>query len=69
MRHGIHVCGPDELKVLQQITNSVVQELRQAGLADANLRLRVGRKVFKYASGDVLNVDGIKQSVLASFQN
>jgi hypothetical protein len=68
MRTGTQVCGPDELKVLQQIVNSLWLELRPADRGP-ELHLRVSRQVVRYAGNDLLDVEGIKRAVRASFKN
>jgi hypothetical protein len=71
MRTGIDVCGPDTLKVLQQIFDSVWFQMQQEGLvdpADESMREQISRLVIHNADGDVLDVDGIKRAVLASVQ-
>lgn len=73
MRSGTQVYGPDELKILQQIVESVLEQLsRRAAYRKvdrAALRRRISRQVFKYAKRDVLSVDAIRQAVLATFHN
>jgi hypothetical protein len=71
MRTGIGVCGPDALKVLQQIFDSVWFQMEQEGLvdpADQSMREQISRLVIDNVDGDVLDVDGIKRAVLASVQ-
>jgi hypothetical protein len=67
------LCGSDELKLLQQIADSVVDELSQTPDYKAADRIqlfhRVGKQVFKSCDGgDLLSVDEIKREVLAKFQ-
>jgi hypothetical protein len=73
MRTQIDVCGPDQLKVLQQIFDSVWFQMKQAPafcFADEEkLREQISRRVLECANGDVLNVEAIKQSVLATFEH
>jgi hypothetical protein len=72
MRSSGHVCGPDELKLLQQIFDSILSELEQepaSCFADPPvLRLQVARSVMERASGDLLDVNTIKHSVLNSLR-
>jgi hypothetical protein len=71
MRAGVDVCGPDTLKVLQQIFDSIWFQMKQEGLVDpADIRMReqISRLVIENVDGDVLDVDGIKRAVLASVQ-
>jgi hypothetical protein len=71
MRAETDVCGPDTLKVLQQIFDSVWLEMKHNPafhFADeTTLREQVSRRVLDVASGDVLDVETIKQKVIASF--
>jgi hypothetical protein len=71
MRTQLDVCDSDHLKVLQQIFDSVWFQMKQNpafGFADEeSLREKVSRRVIERANGDILDVEGIKQSVLASF--
>jgi hypothetical protein len=71
MRTHIDVYGPDQLKVLQQIFDSVWYQMKQdPGFMFADegqLRERVSRRVIESVNGDILDSDAIKQSVLASF--
>jgi hypothetical protein len=73
MRTAINVCGPDELNVLQQIFDSVWIQLKQDPafhLTDQEmLREQISRKVVECIGDDILDIDGIRQSVLASFIN
>ena len=73
MRTQLNVCDSDHLKVLQQIFDSVWFQMRQGpafGFADEErLREQVSRRVMERASGDILDVEGIKQSVLTSFES
>ena len=72
MRTETGVCGPDTLKVLQHIYDSVWFEMKQNPafhFADEQvLREQVSRRVIDLANGDVLDLDGIKQKVIASFE-
>jgi len=72
MRTRLRVCGSDELKVLQQIADSVVDALSQNPAYESadktQLFHRVGKEVFKSCDGgDLLSVDEIKHRVLAEF--
>lgn len=73
MRTGTGVCGTDELKVLQHIADSVVDELSRTAACQATdktkLYHRVGKQVFKACviGDELLNVDEIKRAVLAKF--
>lgn len=71
MRTQLDVCDSDHLKVLQQIFDSVWFQMKQNpafGFADEErLREQVSRRVIERANGDILDVEGIKQSVLSSF--
>lgn len=71
MRSGHTLCGPDELTVLQQVFDSVWVQLQQDPaflFADeAALRDQVSRRVVECASGDLLDMNGIKRKVLTSF--
>jgi hypothetical protein len=74
MRTGLQVCGSDELKVLQQIADSIVDELSQNAAYQTVDRTehfhRVGKQVFKTCDGgDLFSVDEIKERVLAKFQH
>jgi hypothetical protein len=69
MRTGVQVCGPDELKLLQQILDSIVSELQQdPSCCPQALREQIARSVMERASGDLLDVDKIKHSVLRSLR-
>jgi hypothetical protein len=72
MRTGLRACGSDELKVLQQIADSIFDELSQTPAYQSadktQLFHRVGKQVFKACDeGDLLSVDEIKRRVLAKF--
>jgi hypothetical protein len=71
MRPATDVCGPETIKVLQQIFDSVWFEMKQdpafAFADEPLLREQVSRKVMDLAHDDVLDVEGIKQKVIASF--
>lgn len=71
MRTQFDVCGPDQLKVLQQIFDSVWFQMQQDPgflfFDEEKLREKVSRRVIEFAKGDVLDMDGIKQKVIASF--
>jgi hypothetical protein len=71
MRTQIDVYGPDQLKVLQQIFDSVWFEMKQDPnflfVEEEKLREQVSRRVIESVDGDILDIDGIKRSVLASF--
>jgi hypothetical protein len=73
MRTCTTVCGPDELKVLDQIVDSIVNQLkhnrRYSGVDQTRIRERISKQVFQQARRDVLNVDGIRRRVLAAFEN
>jgi hypothetical protein len=73
MRTQLDVCDSDHLKVLQQIFDSVWFQMKQNaafGFADEErLREQVSRRVIERANGDILDVEGIKQSVMASFES
>lgn len=72
MRTTIDVCGPDKLKVLQQIFDSVWLQMKQDPTLpcadDDTLREQVSRRVMEFANRDVLDVNGIKRKVLNSFK-
>lgn len=72
MRTELAVNSPDELKVLQQIFDSVWFQLKQDPafhFADQDkLREQVSRRVIESANGDILDIEEIKRSVLASFE-
>jgi len=54
MRTGSQVCGPDELKVLQQIFDSVWRDFKgRQGYEVA--RRRVSAQVFRFVDGDILD--------------
>lgn len=72
MRMGLQVCGTDELKVLQRIADSVVEELSALPAYKTTdktqLYHRVGKEVFKTCdNSDLLGVDELKRAVLAKF--
>jgi hypothetical protein len=71
MRTHIDVYGPDQLKVLQQIFDSVWFQLKQdPSFVHAHgdkLREQLSRRVIESVNGDILDIDAIKRSVLASF--
>ena len=70
MRINMQVYGPDELKVLSQIVDTVLRESSpESVVLDARLRERVSKQVIKHAARDVLNVDSIKRAVLAGLMN
>jgi hypothetical protein len=73
MRTGTTVCGSDELKVLDQIVDSIADQLkrheRYSEVDQAKLRERISKQVFRQAGSDVLNVDAIKRRVLFAFEN
>ena len=67
MGSRLEVCGPDDLKVLQQILDSVWLQLQQKGMVrpdDAVSRQRVAASIMSCVGGDVLDVERIKQSVI-----
>jgi hypothetical protein len=69
MRTGVNVCGPDQLKVLQQVFDSLWHEMEREGIVDAldeTMRDRVSRLVIDNADPDVLDVKRIKEAVLSS---
>lgn len=68
------VCGSDELKTLQHITDSLVKELSVLpSYKDADkteLFHRVGKHVFKACDkGNSLSDDDLRRVVLAKFQD
>ena len=68
------VCGSDELKVLQHITDAVVDELSALpaykDTDKTRLYHRVGKHVFKACdSGNGLSDDELKRVVLAKLQD
>lgn len=72
MRTGSQVCGPDELKVLQQIFDSVWLDLVKDGKVHENdevARRRVSAQMFKFVDGDIMDVEAIKSAVLKSLQS
>ena len=73
MRTQIDVYGPDQLKVLQQIFDSVWFEMKQDPgflfVEEDKLREQVSRRVIESANGDIFDIDGIKRSVLAFFMH
>jgi hypothetical protein len=74
MRTGIRLCGSGELKVLQQVADSIVDELGHdpayRTIDKTKLLHRVGKQVFKTCTdGDLLSVDEIKRRVLAKFHH
>ena len=67
MRSQLEACGPDDLKVLEQILDSVWLELQKKGLVaphDAVNRQLVAANVFSCAKDDGLDLEKIKRSVL-----
>ncbi|HEY7748118.1 MAG TPA: hypothetical protein VH933_05525 [Aestuariivirgaceae bacterium] len=71
MRTGIDVCGPDQLKILQQIFDCVWLEMLKEGNVDTTdeiLRNSVSRRVMDHAHGDIWDVEGIKRAVLKSLK-
>jgi hypothetical protein len=71
MRTGTDVCGPDQLKILQQIFDSVWQQMKLDPnfhiVEEEELRLQVSQRVLAYAEPDLLDINGIKHRVLRSF--
>jgi hypothetical protein len=71
MRTGTDVCGPDQLKILQQIFDSVWQQVKLDPnfhiVEEEELRLQVSQRVMAYAERDLLDINGIKYRVLRSF--
>jgi hypothetical protein len=73
MPKGLQFCGTDQLKVLQHIAESIVDELSRTPAYEAvdktQLYHRVGKQVFKTCDdGDLLSTDEIKRMVLAKVQ-
>jgi hypothetical protein len=65
MRKGTLVCGPDELKVLQQILDSCMGQLKNHLThrhAD-EAQLRAAKQVLRHAAKDILDVSTIKRKV------
>lgn len=63
MRTNLNVCGPDQLRVLQQVFNAVWKELEDDGRAapgDRALKDWVAAKIMSCADGDVLDVEWVK---------
>jgi hypothetical protein len=73
MRRSTRLYGPDELKVIEQIVDAVVAQLSRGKRLDAaekkRLRERVSKQVFKLSNAELLEVDAIRQRVLAAFKN
>lgn len=70
MRRECQAFGPDELKVLSQIITSASLELQKMGSDDCDqLRERIARQALKYASDDLLNINEIRQKVVASLRD
>jgi hypothetical protein len=71
MRTGMNVCGPDQLKVLQQIFDSVWLQMKQDPNfhvdEEEELRLEVSQRVMACAERDLLDFNEIKSRVLQSF--
>jgi hypothetical protein len=71
MRTSLRVCGPDQLRVLQQIFNSIWKELEEDGKAapgDKALRDWVAAKIISCADPDVLDVEWMKWVVRNSME-
>jgi hypothetical protein len=70
MRGGTDVWGPDQLKILQQIFDSVWIQIREEpqfkSVEEEMLRRHVSRRVMAYAEADVLDVNAIRGRVLRS---
>jgi hypothetical protein len=69
MRTGVNVCGPDQLKVLQQVFDSLCHQMEREGIVDSmdgTMRDRISRLVIDNANPDVLDVERIKEAVLSS---
>jgi predicted transcriptional regulator len=65
-RKQVYVYTPDQMKVLQQVFESLWDELEQAGrvhMSDANMRQYVSGLVMAHATPDYLNVANIKEHV------
>jgi hypothetical protein len=73
MRRSTRLYGPDELKVLEQIVDALVDQLSRGKRLDTAEKKRpperVSKQVFKQSNADLLEVDAIRQRVLASFKN
>jgi hypothetical protein len=68
-RTGTHVCGPNELKVLQQIFDAIWLYLRKDGRVYADdevVRRWVAARVFRFAGSDVVDAETIKAAVIQS---
>jgi hypothetical protein len=66
-----HAYGPDQLKVLQQIFDSIWQEIKQKGRVqphDENMRRYISGLVMSHAVPDFLDVEGIKRKVRRSLK-
>jgi hypothetical protein len=64
------VCGPERLKILQQVFDSIWQELQREGRAgpdDETLRQWVAAQVFASANRDVMDVEWVRWVVFNSF--
>lgn len=72
MRTNLQVCGPDQLRVLQQIFNTIWKELENGGRAapgDKVLKDWVAAKVISCADGDVLDLEWVKWVVQNSIES
>lgn len=73
MRTAMDVCGPDQLKVLQQVFDSIWCEMQHDPafqFADQDeLRNRVSRQVVESACNDLLDVEGIKRKVMSFWKS
>jgi hypothetical protein len=72
MRTGMDVCGPDQLKVLQQIFDSVWLQMKQDSnfqlAEEEELRREVSQRVIAFAGQDLFDLNGIKSRVLKSME-
>ena len=65
------VYTPDQMKVLQQVFESIWDELEDAGrvqAADENMRRYVSGLVMSHAAPDYLNVEAIREQVRRSLK-
>jgi hypothetical protein len=73
MRRSTRLYGPDELEVIEQIVDAVFYKLSREKRLDTaykkRLRERVSKQVFKQSNAELLEVDAIRQRVLAAFKN
>jgi hypothetical protein len=71
MQTQVKVCGPDELKLLQQVFDAVWLELQNrqsVRSGDEALRQLLSRRVMALAHRHAASSDDLRQEVLKSFE-